>query len=464
MRFPPKNSIIILLCCVLFSCAKDYSEENIDNTSITKQKEEKFYKTWSLENEDLDLEKIVNEEEGIDLTLTPIIGDNLLQRKASKTGKKIYVHYMPWFQSKPVDGFWGQHWTMTNQNPDVVDANGKRQIASHYYPKIGPYSTNDKDLQQYHLLLMKLSGVDGVIFDWYGIRDVLDFELIKEGMDNIIPELEKTKMKFAVMYEDRVIREQARFLSDFQINQAKEDIKYIKRKYFKKRNYIKINGKKLLMVFGPNYINEPSDWEKILEPVKRQSKVLSLWNAREIIGNEVCSGEFAWIDRDHLQTLQGYYNFNANFTDEVIGGVAYPRFHDFYTEGGWRNITDDKWDLPGRGTDTFLESFYESENQNTDFIQIATWNDFGEGTMIEPTEELGFSHLEKLQEATSVRFKKEDLRIPYYIYKLKKQFPNERAVQFLSNRAYKYAIRGKLKRAKFLIGLLFYYYGDDFIS
>src|SRR5262245_642410 len=67
---------------------------------------------------------------------------------------KVYMHYMPWFQSKEVSGYWGSHWRMANKNPDIVDANGKRQIASHYYPLIGPYDSKDPDVIEYHLLLM----------------------------------------------------------------------------------------------------------------------------------------------------------------------------------------------------------------------------------------------------------------------------------------------------------------------
>ena len=220
----------------------------------------------------------------------------------------------------------------------------------------------------------------------------------------------------------------------------------------------------MLMIFGPNYITESSDWQEILKPIRKQSKVLALWNAREVIGNEVCSGEYTWIDKNHLQTLGGYYNFEANFKNEIIGGVAYPRFNDFYKEGGWRSHGAYEWELEGNGLQTFEESFYESRSQKTDFIQIATWNDFGEGTMIEPTEEFGFDHLEKLQEFTGVAYRKEDLRIPYYIYKLKKQFPEDRIVQFLCKRAEYYVVRGKLKRSKFLLSILFHYYGDEFIS
>lgn len=51
----------------------------------------------------------------------------------SKTNPmKVYAHYMPWFVTPETseDGSWGGHWTMDNQNPDIVEANDKRQIAS----------------------------------------------------------------------------------------------------------------------------------------------------------------------------------------------------------------------------------------------------------------------------------------------------------------------------------------------
>ena len=58
----------------------------------------------------------------------------------SKTrSNKVYAHVMPWFESKEFSGYWGSHWTMDTRNPDVIDASGKRQIAAHYYPMIGPY-------------------------------------------------------------------------------------------------------------------------------------------------------------------------------------------------------------------------------------------------------------------------------------------------------------------------------------
>src|SRR4051794_29711016 len=68
----------------------------------------------------------------------------------------VYVHYMPWFQTPETLGgtTWGWHWTMNNRNPNVIGANGQRQIASRYYPLIGPYDSSNRDVIEYHMLLM----------------------------------------------------------------------------------------------------------------------------------------------------------------------------------------------------------------------------------------------------------------------------------------------------------------------
>ena len=46
----------------------------------------------------------------------------------------------------------------------IVDASGKRQIASHYYPMIGPYDSTDPNVLEYHMLLHEVFGrrwIDG---------------------------------------------------------------------------------------------------------------------------------------------------------------------------------------------------------------------------------------------------------------------------------------------------------------
>ncbi len=93
------------------------------------------------------------------------------------------VHYMPWFQTPSISGYWGWHWTMNHFNPDKIDLTGRHEIASHYCPLTGPYDSQDKDILEYQVLLMKISGIDGVLVDWYGNENYNDYnaqEILKQ--------------------------------------------------------------------------------------------------------------------------------------------------------------------------------------------------------------------------------------------------------------------------------------------
>ncbi len=116
------------------------------------------------------------------------------------------VYYMPWFAAKPYRSAWGWHWTMDHFNPDLISASGERQIASWYYPLIGPYDSSDSAVLEYHVLLMKLAGIDGVIVDWYGSADCLDYGINNEATLKLFQFTRKAKLKFALCYEDQTIQ------------------------------------------------------------------------------------------------------------------------------------------------------------------------------------------------------------------------------------------------------------------
>jgi len=77
----------------------------------------------------------------------------------------VMAHYMPWYESKPVSGHWGWHWTMNHFDPDRREPNGRQPLASQFRPLIGAYDSSDPDVLEYQTLEMKLAGIDGVFID-----------------------------------------------------------------------------------------------------------------------------------------------------------------------------------------------------------------------------------------------------------------------------------------------------------
>ena len=362
--------------------------------------------------------------------------------------KKVYVHYMPWFQSKEHDGYWGQHWTMTNQDPGTIDENGRRQIASYYYPLIGPYSSCDPDLQEYHFLMMKFAGIDGVIFDWYGSRDLYDYSIIKKSTETFIERMEELGLSFSIMYEDRVAVQAADHgLAVNAIEAAKEDFSYINEQYFSSPEYLHYEGKPILFVFGPHHLVTEAEWDQVFSvlPAINRPSFLTLWAASDRVGPN-SAGEFLWVDKDHLLAHEYYYSVYPQQNAITVGG-AYPGFKSFYADGGWSDGINE-WTIDTGNGQTFVETLNYTHHEVADFIQLITWNDFGEGTMIEPTEEFGFMYLQLLQQYTGVSFTPNDLQVVLDLYFARKDYQDNALAQSLLDRSYKHLKRLNVKRAR----------------
>ena len=97
------------------------------------------------------------------------------------------------------------HWTMDHFNPDNIGANGKQQIA-YYQPLTGAYDSNDSALLEYQVLLMKFTGINGVIIDWYGRENFRDYSDIHRNSLNLIKHIKKAGLKFAICYEDQSVK------------------------------------------------------------------------------------------------------------------------------------------------------------------------------------------------------------------------------------------------------------------
>ena len=438
--------VLAFLSLIFFnSCEKEdldfVKEQQMEELTLTEAYQDTTYT-------DAELLKVLKEEkEFLELEQKGNIADISGMDIVKENPKKIYVHYLPWFQSKDFDGYWGQHWTMSNQNPDIQMPNGNLQIASHYYPLIGPYSSSDPDLHEYHFLMMKLSGVDGVIFDWYGSRDLHDYGLIKKSTETFISTLEDLDLTFSIMYEDRVaLQATENSLSTGLIKAAQEDLTYIDSAYFSSPKYMTYNNKKMLFVFGPNYLKTEVEWNEVFDilPSENRPDFLTLWAAKDRVGVNA-SGEFLWVDKDHLLAHQYYYDTYQTF-NKITVGSSYPGFNSFYTEGGWSTSVND-WAINPNAGHTFVETLNYTHHELSDFIQIITWNDFGEGTMIEPTQEFGFTFLQILQEYTGVSFTVNDLQIALDLYTTRKEYQNNTEAQKFLDRTYKYIKKLDLQRA-----------------
>jgi hypothetical protein len=365
--------------------------------------------------------------------------ENLDPVAITKTnGTKIYMHYMPWFETKESspDHQWGYHWKMGNKNPDMMDANGRREIASHYYPLIGPYHSGDKDVIENHLLMMKYAGIDGVLIDWYGTYNLNDYRINKENAEQLIDMLDEVGLEYAIVYEDRFLTNIVDAgLAPTIISAAKTDFSYLQNNYFNDANYIKINDKPLLLNFGPITLTQPSDWTSAFSGLNPKPTFLTLWYESADAGANA-SGEYSWVYQDNTHISNFYANKLPNL--DVAIGSAYPGFNDYYQQGG--GGAGIGWTIDHNNGATLDATLAMAQNANLKYLQLVTWNDFGEGTMIEPTVEFGYTYVEKIKTFAGVQNAGTWFSEIGRLHDLRKQYKGNSGIQAKLNKAFDYFV------------------------
>lgn len=357
---------------------------------------------------------------------------------------KIYMHYMPWFETKESspDGQWGYHWKMANKNPDII-ANGKREIASHYYPLIGPYHSGDKDVIENHLLLMKYAGIDGILIDWYGTFDVNDYRMVRDNTNQLIEMLDEVGLEYAIVYEDRFLTNVVNAgKSPTVISAAKTDFAYLQTHYFTQPNYIKINNKPLLLNFGPITLTTPEQWTNAFSNLTVKPTFLTLWFESGDAGANA-SGEYSWVYQNNSHISNFYANNLPNL--QVGMGSAYPGFKDFYAQGGGGSAIG--WTIEHNNGATLDETLALAKNANLDYLQLITWNDFGEGTMFEPTDEFQYSYIEKVKTFAGVQNSGNQFPQISKLFNLRKQYKGNASVQNKLDQAFNYFVSMQADKA-----------------
>jgi hypothetical protein len=150
--------------------------------------------------------------------------------------------------------------------------------------------------------------------------------------------------------------------------------------------------------------------------------------------------------------LNGFYQKAADW-DYLVAG-AFPGFHDIYKEAG---VGDGYGYLDAREGDTFAFTLQTALDSDPDVVQLITWNDFGEGTIIEPTAEFAYRYLEMLQEAQrshinpDFAFTADDLTLPLHIFKLRKLYADDVGINGRLDQATYAILINNLSQAKAIL-------------
>lgn len=394
------------------------------------------------------------------LAMLIVAGNAALQAQSdddSADRPLLMAHYMPWYQTPDASGYWGWHWTMDHFDPTQPDANGRPQIASHFMPLTGAYDSQDDAVLEYQVLLMKLSGIDGVIVDWYGIDDFREYAVLNDATVRLFEHIKRAGLRFIICFEDQIYIHMTHdgYLSDDDaIPNAQGVMRYMQEQWFSDPAYLSYDGQPLLFTYGPQYFRNPDNWETIFSVLDTAPGLVTLdkhmdWAALSSYPwpPMAQSGGIELLDRTLERYLTLFYR-NAQRHDLIVGS-AFPGFLDIYAEAGVRASFGS---INPHDGETLRDTLDLALEQNADIVQLVTWNDYGEGTIIEPTEEFGYQYLEIVQETrraleSDFAPTAADLRLPLALFNARRAYAGDAGVNARLDGVFEAIVAGDTKTA-----------------
>jgi len=350
----------------------------------------------------------------------------------AETRVRVLAHYMPWYRAEPgADGkmIW-EHWQWPGpgprHDPKRVLENGRRDIASVYYPLIGPYDGRDADVLEYHMLSARSVGIQGFVADWYGPASYTD-----RVFTRMVEAAETYGLQLAVCLEEKAFfpdYSRARTRADV-LEVAERHIRHVLETHVSSSAYLHVNGDPVFFMFDNSWQEgalgthalTPAEMEQVMN--RLPTDILWVRTHFDPAYTGVARGHFAWCGPPDYrnwfyETVKDQWR-EGEF--EYYVAATCPGFDDTGVWGWGKGPRV----VERRGTQAYEETWREAIAAAPNAIQIVTWNDFEEGTTIEPSEEYGFTFVDLTEEFVAQFTQRpiylEDNQWPYRLFRLRRR-------------------------------------------
>ena len=224
-------------------------------------------------------------------------------------------------------------------------------------------------------------GIQGAIIDWFGPNvDILSAASIlmqKEAEAH-------PGFQLAIMEDSGALFNAAVGNGCDVTSQLISDLSFINSQFVSSPAYLHVDGKAPIFMFGVTQFF--IDWPRVLATLP--SNNLLVFRGSEGLQASFAGGAFQWVDINstdafdqQLGALDGFYTA-AQTAGRPITGAAYKGFDDTFAVFGTNRQIHHQCGQTWMSTFHETAKFFSASHQLTT-LQIATWNDYEEGTEIE---------------------------------------------------------------------------------
>ena len=310
------------------------------------------------------------------------------------TERRVMAFYYPWYGIPEGPGGAGKvvHW-------GKIDAANHDIAASTHYPALGAYDSHDPKVIEQHCQWAKAAHVDTLIVSWWGHGDYTD-----RAMPKILDACERHGLAACIYYETVPKPQTA--------ETAARDIIRVLEKYGRHKAHLKVDGKPVVFIYG-RAVGQLglTGW---LEAVKLINA--GYRGGAVLIGDQFSYGAARVFDGVHTYNTAGSLAGRALPDAQKWAPATYPSWVQL-ADGADKISTitvipgydDTKIRKPGLAVERHDGELYRVEWEQAmaadpHWVLITSFNEWHEGSEIEPSLEFGSKYIERTGEFAE-RFK-----------------------------------------------------------
>jgi glycoprotein endo-alpha-1,2-mannosidase len=314
-----------------------------------------------------------------------LIGLWPLVAQSGETSRQILAFYYGWYGNPSVSGAW-RHWT------NVDPTNHEIANAAHF-PALGAYDSHDPSVVGQQVAMAKGAGITGFIASWWG-RD--SFE--DKSLQLLLVTAQREELKVSAYYEEIKGSDDAG-----RKRSAVSDLEYLLKTYGNNPVWLRVNGKPVIFIYGRAlHALSPVGWEDVLQQIRRDylrgAEFIPDSEAPEFVSVFDGSSNYnitsqtqqksprniqAWADKNFVKMA-------AAAQRKISMLTVIPGYDDRKVGRAAPRPVTNRWN-----GQTYKVLWQAAIAVHPDWVLITSWNEWHEGSEIEPSVEYGDQFLDE---------------------------------------------------------------------
>ena len=318
------------------------------------------------------------------IRLSRLVRHSIELIEATDEPPEVVAAYYPWYSEE------GRHWG---------DRAGNNTSESTHFPLMDAYDSGNQAVLERHVEEASKAGITAFASSWWGIDSYEDWVL-----GRLASTCEENGFKFTVLYES--IRDEPLDTPE----KVSTELNYILERYGSSLSFLKWKGSPVIYVFSPNGVGrDESFWLEVQD--RLSSDAVLVGDIRDQVFLPVFDGVFNYNELDtetHRENMEwvastgsyiqepSYWRFILSsmrngysvLGDRLTCATVIPGYDDTKVRADGNVITRN-------GTQTYQDYWDIVNCVDVDWVFITSWNEWHEGTELEPSIEHGYEALEE---------------------------------------------------------------------